>query len=153
MSRRAMLIQALAATPRDLARSLRHVAPEQAARRPAPDAWSVADVTAHLAEMEARFLGRLRQIIAEPNPHVAPLHPDEARHEPARPLDELLRAFTESRAATLAFLEGLEQRQWGRPLVHPSLGPTRFREQVQALVGHDSDHLAQIASIREQLEG
>jgi uncharacterized damage-inducible protein DinB len=152
MSNRAMLIAALQATPRDLARALRPVTPGQAARRPAPDAWTIAAVVAHLAEMEERFLGRLRQVAAEDNPAVAALHPDEARHDLDRPLDALLAAFAERRTATVAFLESLDQRAWNRPLLHPEGGPSTLREQVRNLVGHDNDHLAQIATIREQLE-
>lgn len=152
MSNRAMLIKALNSAPRDLARTLRPVSPEQAVWRPAPDAWSIAAVTAHLGELEERFLERLMQIVAEENPAVAALHPDEARHDETRPLAELLTAFAERRAATLIFLTGLEQHAWNRPLIHPASGPSTFREQVRALVGHDNDHLAQIAELRALLE-
>lgn len=144
-----MLMEALDATPRDLARMLRRVGPEAAAARPDPAGWSIAEVVAHLAELEGRYLGRLRRVVAEDNPTVPPLLPDPAAHDLARPLDEQLRAFAEGRAATLAFLGGLAQRDWARPLVHAALGPTRLREQVQALVTHDSEHLAQIATLRE----
>jgi uncharacterized damage-inducible protein DinB len=151
MSRRQALIDALAATPHDLARTLRRVAPEQARRRVTTGEWCIADVVAHLVEMELRYLGRLRRIVQEENPSIPYLHPDEAAHDVARPLDQLLQGFTERRGETLAFLAGLEQRDWGRPLVHETLGPSRLREQVQALVNHDSEHLAQIATLREQL--
>lgn len=151
MSRRAILMEALAATPRDLERIARRLDAAQAARRPDPVAWSVADVVAHMAEIEGRFRGRLRQILAEDNPVVSPLDPDEAAQRAARPLPELVAAFTAERAATIDLLASLEQRDWGRPLVHPTMGPTRFREQVQSLVTHDNEHLAQITTIREQL--
>lgn len=148
-----MLMESLAATPRDLARTLRRVGPDAALRRPDPAGWCIADVVAHLAELEGRYLERLRRVVAEDNPTVPSLHPDPAAHARARSLDELLAAFGAARATTLAFLAGLEQRDWARPLVHQTLGPTRLREQVQALVGHDNEHLEQIASLRERLEG
>lgn len=151
MSRRAVLMEALAATPRDLERMTRRVEVAQGVQRPDPAGWSVAEVVAHMAEMEARFRDRLRLILAEDNPTVLALDPAEAAHDVAQPLQALVATFATERAATLALLAGLEQRDWGRPLVHPAVGPTRFREQVQALVSHDNDHLAQISSIREQL--
>jgi uncharacterized damage-inducible protein DinB len=152
MSRRAVLIAALEATQRDLSRTLRRVSPEQARARPDPDGWCIADVVAHLAELEPRCLQRLRRAVDEENPTVAELLPEPQAHALSRSLPELLDAFGAERAATLVFLRGLEQRQWGRPLIHATLGPTRLRDQVQALVTHDNDHLAQILALRERLE-
>ncbi len=152
MSRRSVLMEALEATPRDLSRSLRRVNPAAALARPDPAGWCIADVVAHLADMELRYLERLRRVLAEENPTVPALDPRPELHEVAtRPLDELLGQFLEGRAATLAFLAGLAQRDWGRPLVHEVQGPTRLRDQVQALVGHDNEHLVQIADLRERI--
>ena len=57
-----------------------------------------------------------------------------------------------ARELALAFLAGLEQRDWGRKLVHETIGPTRLRDQVQELVAHDNLHLEQIVALREALE-
>lgn len=151
MSRRSVLIESLQATPRDLARMLRPVSGADALWRPAPGDWCIADVVAHLGAIELRYLARLRRVVEQDNPHEPYLHPDAA-HDLSRPLAELLAAFTQARAETVAFLQGLEQRDWGRPLVHETAGPTRLRDQVQALVAHDNDHLEQIVTLRERLE-
>jgi len=152
MSRRSVLMEALGSTPRDLARTLRRVGPEQALARPDPDGWCIAQVVAHFGEVEGHYLERLRRVVAEDNPTVPALHPDPSAHALERPLAELLASFLEGRAAMLAFLATLEQHQWGRRLVHETGGPTRLRDQVQALVGHDNEHLAQIATLRELLD-
>lgn len=151
MSRRSVLIEALAATPRDLARMLRPVGAEAAVARPAADEWCVADVVAHLGTTEVRYLARLRLIIEQDNPRVPYIHPDESAHDLARPLPSLLEEFAARRAETLDFLESLSQRDWGRPLVHETLGPSRLRDQIQMLVDHDSAHLEQIVALREQI--
>ena len=52
MSRRSILMEALAATPRDLARMLRPVDAALALARPTPEDWCVADVVAHLGYIE-----------------------------------------------------------------------------------------------------
>ncbi|GAB4431597.1 MAG: hypothetical protein OHK0015_18230 [Chloroflexi bacterium OHK40] len=150
MSRRAVLMEALAATQSDLERLARRLDPATAARRPAPESWSVAEVVAHMAEIEARYRDQLRQTLIDDHPTLSPLVPDEAAHD-TLPLPELVAAFVAARAATLALLAEVPQGDWGRPLTHPTLGSTRFRELVQALVSHDNEHLAQIAAIREQL--
>ncbi len=91
-------------------------------------------------------------VVAQDNPHEPSLLPDASQHDLARPLAELLEQFVTHRAATVAFLSGLDQRDWGRPLVHAAIGPTRLRDQVQELVTHDNAHLEQIVRLREWLE-
>lgn len=144
MTRRDVLLPALAATPRDLARLLRSVDDAAALHRPAPDAWCIADVVAHLGYVEPLYLVRLRRVVEQDNPFEPAIHPDASAHDLARPLPELLEEFSARRAATIAFLEKLSQRDWGRPLVHATIGPTRLRFQVQGLVAHDNAHLNQI---------
>ena len=151
MSRRSVLIEALEATPRDLVRMLRRVDDTMARGRPAPGEWCIADVVAHLGYIEVHYLARLRRIIAQDNPFEPYLHPNEGAHDLARPLPELLEEFVQRRAESVAFLRGLEQRDWGRPLVHSTIGPTRFRDQVQELVSHDNAHLAQLVALREKI--
>jgi hypothetical protein len=151
MSRRSVLMEALAATPRDLARLLRPVDAATALARPTPDDWCVADVVAHLGYIEPLYLARLRRIAEQDNPYEPSMHPDASAHDLTRPLSELLDEFVARRAEMLAFLAGLNQHDWGRPLVHAAVGPTKLRDQVQALVTHDNDHLEQIVTLRERL--
>jgi uncharacterized damage-inducible protein DinB len=147
MTRRDVLLPALAATPRDLERMLRNLDDAVARRQPTPDDWCVADVVAHLGYVEELYLARLRRIVEQENPYEPYLHPDASAHDLSRPLADLLAAFAARRAETITFLQGLSQRDWGRPLVHETIGPTRLRFQVQALVAHDNEHLAQILEI------
>jgi uncharacterized protein (TIGR03083 family) len=149
MSRRSVLIESLEATPRDLARLLRPLSEEQARQSPASGGWSAATIVAHLAYGEERFLARLRRVVAEDNPAVEYIG-GPASYDVSPPLSELLAGFAERRAATVAFLRGLEQRDWARPLVHPTMGPSRLRDQVQLFVDHDSEHLAEIVRLREE---
>jgi hypothetical protein len=152
MSRRSVLIESLEATPRDLARLLRPIDDTAARWRPAAGEWCLADVVAHLGQMEAPYLVRLRRVVEQDNPFEPYLHPDERAHDLTRPLADLLEAFVARRAETVAFLAGLAQRDWGRPLVHETIGPTRLRDQVQELVAHDNTHLEQLVTLRERLE-
>ena len=131
---------------------LRPVSGPDALWRPAPAEWCLADVVAHLGYIEPRYLARLRRVVEQDNPFEPYLHPDASAHDLSRPLAELLDDFVRVRAATVAFLAGLAQRDWGRPLVHATIGPTRLRDQVQELVTHDNAHLEQIVALRERLD-
>jgi hypothetical protein len=152
MSRRSVLIESLEATPRDLARLLRPIGAAAAQWRPAPDEWCIADVVAHLGYCESPYLARLRRVAEQENPFEPALHPNQSAHGLDRPLADLLAEFVARRADTVAFLAGLEQRDWGRPLVHETIGPTKLRDQVQELVAHDNLHLGQVVSLRERLD-
>ncbi len=152
MSRRSVLIESLESAPRDLARLLRPIDAAAAQWRPAPDEWCIADVVAHLSYCETPYLARLRRVAEQDNPFEPALLPDESMHDLARPLAELLEVFVERRADTVAFLSALDQRDWGRALVHETLGPTKLRDQVQELVAHDNVHLEQIVALRERLD-
>jgi hypothetical protein len=149
MSRRSVLIESMQSTARDLARMLRPVTPEAALWRPAPDAWCIAEVVAHLAYVEGHLLLRLRRVVAEDTPEVAYIG-DPGGHDLSLPLLAHLQQFVDRRAETVAFLMGLQQADWGRRLVHPTVGPTRLRDQVQVFVAHDNEHLGEIVRLREQ---
>lgn len=151
MSRRSVLLEALTATPRDLARLIRPVDAEAGLWRPAPEAWCVADVVAHLAYIEALYLARLRRVVEQDNPYEPFIHPDASAHDLSHPLADLFDGFDRRRTGTIEFLSGLSQRDWGRPLVHQTIGPTRLRDQVQELVAHDTVHLGQVVELREAL--
>jgi uncharacterized damage-inducible protein DinB len=151
MSRREVLIEALGATPRDLARMLRRVTPELALRRPDPAGWSIADLLAHLSFCEEHYLARLRRIVEQDAPHEPPFPSDPGGHPPELPLAELAANFAERRAATIAFLSGLAQADWGRRFVHATLGPSRLRDQVQAIIAHDNEHLTQLVHLKSEI--
>jgi hypothetical protein len=134
MSRRAVLMEALAATPRDLERLLRPVAREQLG--------PLADTLADLAEGEARSLARLRAAMGKDGDAPAPAATDVS---PA----ELLACFVQRRRETRAFLEYLDQRDWGRWVEDGQ--PIRLRDYVQAMVTQDNQCLDRILELREAL--
>ena len=149
MSRRDVLLEALGATPRDLRRMLRQVDDQAAGRRPVPDAWCIRQVLSHLSAVEELYLQRLQRVVTLDNPYEAAIEPAAGADRVECPLPRLVDEFVARRGATIAYLSDLQQRDWARRLVHQTVGPTRLRDQVQALVAHDNEHLSQIADLRE----
>ena len=147
-----MLIDALGSTERDLARLLRPLSETQARVNPQPDVWCVKDVVAHLGDIEPQFRARLRRIVNEDNPREAFINPNPAAHDLSLPVAGLIGQFTHERARTVAYLQTLTQPQWLRTCTHATFGVTRLRKQVEILIGHDNEHLAQIVEIREALD-
>lgn len=138
MSRREVLMEALRATPRDLARVLRHVGDEQA-RRVAPDGWSIMGVVQHWCEIETEYVTRWRRALQSDGGWELPV-----AHTT---LAGLVAGWTNQRHQTLDVLGGLEQFQWGIVVEHGGIS-RRLRDDVQALVAHDNEHLTQLLELR-----
>lgn len=150
MTKRAVLLDALASMPKDLGFMLRRAEETAVYYRPAPHEWSIADVLVHLAVMEQRYLARLQKIVAEQRPFLPTLHPE---NQPApRPLAELVTAVQDARQQTLTFLHSRKAGDWQRTAVHETLGATNFRFMVQRLVEHDTEHLNQLIEIQTRLK-
>jgi isopenicillin N synthase-like dioxygenase len=149
-----LLIEALAGTTKDLLRLVKPLT-EASARLHPTNEWSVATIIAHLIYIEPLFRARLKRIVEIDNPHEPFINPNEAEHLTAsqhHSITALIDLFKSQRAITTAFLAGLTQPQWLRVCTHDEFGVTRLRKQVEILVGHDNEHLAQIVSVREWLD-
>lgn len=147
-----LLLDALQGTHKDLRRLVRPVSEDDALQRPAPGDWHIKDIIAHLADIEPRFRARLERIVAEDNPQVASIGPDENAHDASLPVAALIDTFAAERDSTVAWLGTLTQPQWLRVCTHETLGVTRLRKQVEVLIGHDNEHLAQLVAVREFLD-
>lgn len=153
MTKRAILLEALASMPKDLAFMLRHKTETAVTHhRPAPEQWSMADVLTHLVTIEALYLARLQRILQEERPFLPYLHPETLPEPSPLPLPDLLANFSRARSQTLGFLQALKPGSWQRPAVHETLGPTTLRFMVQLLVEHDTEHLNQLVEIQQRTQ-
>jgi uncharacterized damage-inducible protein DinB len=151
MSKRIVLLQALASTPNDLALMLKGVAGTVARQRPAPDQWAIADVVNHLIHVEGRYLERLRRVLEVERPSLPAILPDKTKHETQVTLSELIVRFEKERDGTLSLLKEIAPGGWQRTAVHETRGDVTLRVLVQFLVEHDITHLNQIVEIQQRL--
>lgn len=134
-------IAVLGATPLRLLELAETLDPEAWAARPRPDAWSAAEVVAHLADVELGMGFRLRQAVAG----VAGAQSFDqdawarryARLDPALAVE----AFRALRAWNLALFATFDLDDWLATVDHPERGPESVDEVVRALAGHDLRHL------------
>jgi uncharacterized damage-inducible protein DinB len=113
--------------------------------------WSVADVVAHLGDLELVYAVRIRTIVAgagetpmaalEQNAWVERVHRRE-------PLSELLESFRFHRNYNLALLERLSDEELERTGIHPQYGSITARHAFERLLRHDEKHLAQLERIK-----
>lgn len=143
-TQRIVMLQALGNAVARLSAELETLGADSCEWRPAPGEWSASETLTHLAAAEPPFLQRLQRITAEDNPFLPYFGPAVARPDPAQPAPAALAGFRAGRERLLAFLSGLAPDDWDRPAVHETLGPTTLALQVQNIINHDLEHLAQL---------
>jgi uncharacterized damage-inducible protein DinB len=150
MTKRIVLLQALASTATDLNYILKGVKGRDADPE---DGWSLNEVLTHLVYVEGRYLKRLQRIVAEDNPTVPAIQPEDTPliSETFQQEDtaDLLLQFKECRAETITFLKTLSPGQWQRPAIHEHTGKTTLRFLVQLLIEHDIEHMNQIVQLQQ----
>jgi uncharacterized damage-inducible protein DinB len=151
MSKRIVLLQALASTPNDLRLMVQKLPSGLVHQRPDPDNWSIAEILCHLIDIEGRYRQRLYTVVHENNPKLPAFYPDESQYDEQATLPELLDQFGAARDVTVAFLQELSMKQWQRPAVHANWGATTLRHLVQHLVDHDINHLNQAVETQQRL--
>ena len=139
-----------AATPKRLDRLVKGVTTAKLRKRPAPEKWSVAEILAHLADVEIVIGWRMRSILGAPGTEVqaydqnawnASLHYD--KRDPRKDLIQQ-RVLRE---ANLAMLKTLTPEQWKQFGTHSERGQESIERIVQMVAGHDLNHIQQIEQI------
>ena len=139
-----------AATPKRLDRLVKGVTTAKLRKRPAPEKWSVAEILAHLADVEIVIGWRMRSILGAPGTEVqaydqnawnASLHYD--KRDPRKDLVQQ-RVLRE---ANLAMLKTLTPEQWKQFGTHSERGQESIERIVLMVAGHDLNHIQQIESV------
>jgi hypothetical protein len=93
-------------------------------RKPAQNKWCILEILGHLADIEVLYGYRLRQMLADKEPVIAPIDQDDwARNLgflEATP-DELLDAYQAARRANLRLLRRLKLADLEKGAFHPEL--------------------------------
>jgi hypothetical protein len=115
---------------------------------PAPGEWCAKEVLGHLIEAERRgFAGRIRQILAEPEPALIGWDQEAVareRRDCERPLAPLLDEFLALRQDGGDLVVALLPSQLSRGGQHPKVGYLTVADLLQEWVHHDRNHLRQI---------
>ncbi|HYI11236.1 MAG TPA: DinB family protein [Thermoanaerobaculia bacterium] len=116
--------------------------------------WSVADVVAHLADLELVYAVRIRAILAGAGDtplQALPQNQWVERVHRREPVAELLEQFGYLRRINLILLSRLNEEELNRSGIHPQYGPLTVREAYGRMERHDLKHLAQIERIKGRL--
>ncbi len=143
----------LTETPKVLTSLLRGVSDEALRRKPAPEKWSMLEITCHLRDVEQLFVERYGKIANHDRPDLRMMNQDELaaglKYNEDDPADAL-REFRALRQETVALLGALAHQSWQRVGLHPKRGEFGIAAHVAMHVSHDANHLNQIRTLRER---
>jgi quercetin dioxygenase-like cupin family protein len=131
-----------------------HGIAEDDLRRPEGEGrWSIADVIAHLGDLEIIYAVRIRTALAHDEPDLAPMNQNDwvASLHRDQPVPELLEQFWFLRRSNLALKSRLTEAQLARTGKHPHYGVITVAQMYERIANHDEKHLGQIERIKETL--
>ena len=143
-------IKVQSATNKKLTRLIQGVPTAKLRKRPAPDKWSVAEILAHLADVEIVVGWRMRSILGAPGTPIQPFDQDAwvtAGHYNNRDPRKSVEQHRVVREANLALLKSLSPDQWKHFGQHAERGQESIERIVRMMAGHDTNHMHQIERI------
>ena len=122
--------------------------------KPAPEKWCILEMLAHLADMETLYAYRMRQMLADTNPVIAPIDQDAW----ARNLGylqsnamEMVALYGLNRHANLQLLRRLPISDLEKSALHPELKrQVSVAEILEMMSRHGPNHLQQIEKLKRE---
>jgi hypothetical protein len=130
--------------------------PKQLKWQPAPGKWSIAEIVAHLADVEIAASWRMRLIIGDSGTTTQPFDQDvwaSVFQYNQRDVKRSLEVFRVLRENNLAMLKALPEESWDCYGMHLERGKESIAHLARMFAGHDTNHVRQIESIVAELKG
>lgn len=129
--------------------------PEKVLRyKPAPDKWCIQEILGHLADVEIVYAYRLRQMLVDKKPVIAPMDQNDwARNLGCleTPPAELIALYGLNRHANLRLLRRLKPEDLGKSAYHPETKQDfTVAQLIERLGAHGANHLEQIERLKRE---
>jgi len=144
-------------SPKQIAAAVSGLPDKTLRYKPAPDKWCILEVLGHLADIEIVYAYRIRQMLADKKPVIAPMDGDDwARNlgYTETPPAELVALYGLNRHANLRLLRSLKLADLARAAFHPELQrEVTVGEMIEKISGHGAGHLQQIERLKKESAG
>jgi len=147
-------LEAAEKSPKEIAAAVSGLSLAALHYKPAPEKWSILEILGHLADIEIVYAYRLRQMLADQNPVIAPMDQNAwARNlgymDMAAP--ELVAVYGLNRHHNLRLLRRLKPADLEKSAFHPERKQdVTVARLVEMMAGHGVDHLAQIERLKKE---
>ncbi len=118
----------------------------------APDSWSIHEIIIHLADHEIVSNHRMKQVLAETEPHFPAYDQDLwANNAFYAKLDykQHLASFKLLRENLAELLENMTEDVLGRIGIHSEAGKLTFQQLLQSNIKHVNTHIQQIERVKQ----
>ncbi|HME33943.1 MAG TPA: DinB family protein [Candidatus Sulfotelmatobacter sp.] len=129
--------------------------PKEMKWKPEPGKWSIAEIMAHLSDVEIVVGWRMRSIAGASGITTQPFDQDvwaSVFQYNNRDVKRSLEIFRVLRENNLAMLKALPRETWDNYGMHLERGKETLAQVVRLLAGHDNNHVSQIENIVAQLK-
>jgi hypothetical protein len=143
------------ATSAKLKKAIRGLTPTQLKWRPEPAKWSIAEIVAHLADVEVVASWRMRSVIGENGITIQPFDQDawaSVFNYRGRDTKLSLGVFSVLRENNLAMLKEIPRETWDNYGLHLERGKESIAHLARMFAGHDTNHVQQVERIAKQLK-
>jgi hypothetical protein len=147
-------LEAAEKSPKQIAAAVSGL-PDKALRyKPAPDKWCILEVLGHLADMEVMYAYRIRQMLADKKPVIAPIDQNDWAKQlgyTETPPAELVALYGLNRHANLRLLQRLKPSDLEKSAYHPELKTNvTVADYVEKMGTHGAGHLEQIERLKKE---
>ena len=147
-------LEAAEKSPKQVAAAVSGLSEKVLRYKPAPDKWCILEILGHLADIEIVYAYRLRQMLADKKPVIAPMDQDEWARNLGyieTPPAELIALYGLNRHANLRLLQRLKPGDLEKSAFHPeSKNDITVAELVERMGAHGASHLAQIEKLKKE---
>ena len=147
-------IAAAESSPKEIAAAVSGLSPDVLTYKPAPDKWSILEILSHLADVEIVYAYRLRQMLADEKPVIAPIDQDAwAKHLGYldTPAPELVALYGLNRHHNLRMLKRLEAADLEKSAFHPEIQKNvTVADLVERMSTHGTSHRQQIERLKKE---
>src|SRR5579872_2058367 len=147
-------LEAAEKSPKQIAAAVSGLPDKTLRYKPSPDKWCILEVLGHLADIEIVYAHRLRQMIADKKPVIAPMDQDAWAQNLGYmeiPAPELVALYGLNRHHNLRLLRRLKAEELEKSAYHPELKhDVTVADYVEKMRTHGENHLAQIERLKKQ---
>src|SRR5215470_15760862 len=147
-------VEAAEKSPKEIAAAVSGLSPQVLRHKPAPQKWSILEILGHLVDIEIVYAYRLRQMLADNKPVIAPMDQDEWARNLGymdTPAPELVALYGLNRHHNLRLLRRLKPTDLEKSAFHPEYDKqVTVARLVEQMSGHGANHLAQIEKLKKE---
>jgi hypothetical protein len=141
-------------SPKEIAAAVSGLSDKVLRYKSSPDKWCMLEILGHLADIEIVYGYRLRQILADEKPIIAPLDQDAWARNLSyldSPPSELVAFYGLARHHNLRLLRTLRASDLSKSAYHPEIQRNvTVADLVERMGGHGAAHLQQIERLKAE---